>query len=122
MKHLSLCGLMGVVAAGVSLPREALECTAERLSRTGQDVHHARIFYRDHMWRLEYNEPGAVTGGLVGALISINIPETAAIHYKQAVHRGDVLITVITDGEPRKIQNLLTSAEAGTDVQSKPPG
>ena len=64
---------------------------------------------------------GAVTGGLVGALISINIPETAARHYEQAVHRGNVLITVTTDGEPQKIQNLLTSTGADTDVQSQRP-
>ena len=64
---------------------------------------------------------GAVTGGLVGALISINIPETAARHYVQAVHRGNALITVTTDGVPEKIQNLLTSAGADTDVQSPPP-
>jgi hypothetical protein len=62
---------------------------------------------------------GAVTGGLVGALISINIPETAALHYEQAVHRGDVLITVRTDGDPEKIQNLLASIGADTDVQSR---
>jgi hypothetical protein len=64
---------------------------------------------------------GAVTGGLVGALISINIPETAARHDEQAVDRGNVLITVTTDGESRKIQNLLTSAGADTDMQSQPP-
>lgn len=67
MKHLSLYALMVVVAAGISLPCEALEFTAERLSRTGQEVHHARIFYRDHMWRLEYNEPGAVSATIVRA-------------------------------------------------------
>jgi hypothetical protein len=64
---------------------------------------------------------GAVTGGLVGALISINIPETAARHDEQAVDRGNVLITVTTDGESRKIQNLLTSAGADTDMQSHAP-
>lgn len=64
---------------------------------------------------------GAVTGGLVGALISINIPETAARHDEQAVYRGNVLITVTTDGKSRKIQNLLTSAGADTDVQTEPP-
>ena len=67
MKHLSLYALMVVVAAGISLPCEALEFTAERLSRSGQEVHHARIFYRDHMWRLEYNEPGAVSATIVRA-------------------------------------------------------
>lgn len=67
MKHLSLYALMVVVAAGISLPCEALEFTAERLSRTDQEVHHARIFYRDHMWRLEYKEPGAVSATIVRA-------------------------------------------------------
>ena len=64
---------------------------------------------------------GAVTGGLVGALISINIPETAARHDEQAVDLGNVLITVTTDGESRNIQNLLTSAGADTNMQSQSP-
>jgi len=37
------------------------------------------------------------------------------------VHRGNVLITVTTDGEPQKIQNLLTFTGADTDVQSQRP-
>lgn len=44
---------------------------------------------------------GAVAGGLVGALISINVPETAARQYDEAVRQGRMLITVKTDGAPR---------------------
>jgi hypothetical protein len=62
---------------------------------------------------------GAVAGGLVGALISINIPETAARQYEDAVHKGQILITVRTDGDPARIQHLLTVVGATTDVQSR---
>ena len=55
---------------------------------------------------------GAVAGGLVGALISINVPETAAKQYADAVDQGHILITVKTDGDPAPIENLLTSLGA----------
>jgi hypothetical protein len=37
---------------------------------------------------------GAAAGGLVGGLISINVPETAARRYEEGVRQGRVLITV----------------------------
>ncbi len=55
---------------------------------------------------------GAVAGGLVGALISINVPETAAKQYADAVDQGHILITVKTDGDPATIENLLASLGA----------
>lgn len=58
---------------------------------------------------------GAVAGGLVGALISINVPETAAKHYADAVHQGQILISVKTEGEPAEIEQLLASLGATTD-------
>lgn len=64
------------------------------------------------------SELGAVAGGLVGALISINVPETAARRYEEAVHRGQILITVRTDGDPARIHDLLTGLGATTDLQS----
>ena len=61
---------------------------------------------------------GAVAGGLVGALISINVPETAAKHYADAVHAGHILITVKTDGDPATIEQLLASLGATTNRPS----
>ncbi|HMU28846.1 MAG TPA: hypothetical protein PLY42_01725 [Nitrospira sp.] len=61
---------------------------------------------------------GAVAGGLVGALISINVPETAAKHYADAVHEGQILISVKTDGDPAQVEELLASLGATTDRQS----
>lgn len=61
---------------------------------------------------------GAVAGGLVGALISINVPETAAKQYADAVDQGHILITVKTDGDPSKIESLLASLGAVTSRQS----
>ena len=64
---------------------------------------------------------GAVAGGLVGALISINVPETAAKHYADAVHEGHILISVKTDGDPAEIEALLASLGATTDRHSPEP-
>lgn len=61
---------------------------------------------------------GAVAGGLVGALISINVPETAAKQYADAVNGGQILISVKTDGDPAQIENLLASLGATTERQS----
>ncbi|BCA54561.1 membrane protein [Nitrospira sp. KM1] len=40
---------------------------------------------------------GAATGGLVGSLVSINMPESTARQYDQAVNEGKILITVTAD-------------------------
>ncbi len=61
---------------------------------------------------------GAVAGGLVGALVSINVPETAARHYEDAVRAGNILITVKTDGDTARIQELLALLGAETGVRS----
>lgn len=61
---------------------------------------------------------GAVAGGLVGALISINVPESAAKQYADAVDQGQILISVNTDGDPAQIENLLASLGATTERQS----
>ena len=39
---------------------------------------------------------GAVAGGLVGALISVGIPERQARIYAEAVHRGGLIVVVQT--------------------------
>ena len=61
---------------------------------------------------------GAVAGGPVGALISINVPETAAKRYADAVDQGHILITVKMDGDPSRIESLLASLGAVTSRQS----
>ena len=50
---------------------------------------------------------GATAGGLVGGLVSINVPETAARRYDEAVRQGRVLVTVKTDQDPASIRALL---------------
>ncbi|MEP7153147.1 MAG: hypothetical protein ABI856_15685 [Nitrospira sp.] len=60
---------------------------------------------------------GAVAGGLVGALVSINVPETAARQYEDAVRAGKILITVKTDGDTARIQELLGLHGADTGVR-----
>ncbi|HEX2054998.1 MAG TPA: hypothetical protein VHF07_00800 [Nitrospiraceae bacterium] len=61
---------------------------------------------------------GATAGGLVGGLVSINVPETAARRYDEAVRRGRVLITVKTDRDPAWIQALLERHGGETGVGS----
>ena len=50
---------------------------------------------------------GAAAGGLVGGLVSINVPETAARRYDEAVRQGRVLITVKTNQDPAPIRAIL---------------
>ena len=59
----------------------------------------------------------AVAGGLVGALVSINVPETAARQYEDAVRAGKILMTVKTDGDTARIQELLALHGADTGVR-----
>ncbi|MBA2486653.1 MAG: hypothetical protein H0V35_11250 [Nitrospira sp.] len=56
--------------------------------------------------------------GLVGALISINVPETAARQYDEAVRQGKILITVKTDGDTARIQKMLELYGAETGLRS----
>jgi hypothetical protein len=41
---------------------------------------------------------GITTGGLIGALVALGIPEDEAHHYEQAFHAGHALVTVQTKG------------------------
>lgn len=59
---------------------------------------------------------GAAAGGLVGGLVSINVPETAARRYDEAVRQGRVLLTVKTDQDPAWIHALLVRHGAETGV------
>jgi len=130
MKHLSLCGLMIVVAAGISFPCEALEFTAERFSRTGRDIHHARIFYRDNMWRLEYNEPGPVSVTIVRAdrnqvwhlIPSIHHFKTESYGSDYALHltitldnetSRDFVGTQVLDGHPTALYEVVATGPGG---------
>jgi hypothetical protein len=61
---------------------------------------------------------GATAGGLVGGLVSINVPETAARRYDQAVRQGRVLVTVKTDQDPTSIRALLERHGADTGAES----
>ena len=57
---------------------------------------------------------GAAAGGLVGGLVSINVPESAARRYDEAVREGRILVTVKTDRDPAWIQTLLERHGAET--------
>ncbi len=61
---------------------------------------------------------GAVTGGLVGGLVSINVPETAARAYDEAVRHGHILITVKADEDAASIRDLLEQHGAKVEVGS----
>jgi hypothetical protein len=61
---------------------------------------------------------GAAAGGLVGGLVSINVPESAARRYDEAVREGRVLVTIKTDRDPDSIQALLDRHGADTEVGS----
>jgi len=61
---------------------------------------------------------GAVAGGLVGALISTNVPETSARQYDEAVRQGHILITVTTDGDAARIQELLERHAGDMKIRS----
>jgi hypothetical protein len=61
---------------------------------------------------------GAAAGGLVGGLVSINVPESAARRYDEAVREGRILVTVKTDRDPDSIQALLDRHGADTEVGS----
>jgi hypothetical protein len=61
---------------------------------------------------------GAAAGGLVGGLVSINVPETAARRYDEAVRQGRVLVTVKTEHDPASIRALLERHGAETGAQS----
>lgn len=56
---------------------------------------------------------GAIVGGLVGALTHIGVPHEDAVHYTEAVRRGNVLLAVrAEDASAQKIANILSSAGA----------
>ncbi|MDR4480716.1 MAG: hypothetical protein R3B37_13365 [Nitrospira sp.] len=61
---------------------------------------------------------GAVTGGLVGGLVSINVPETAARAYDEAVRQGHILITVKAEEDAASIRDLLEQHGAKVEVGS----
>ena len=65
MRKLAMIALAISLSPWLSGPSEALEFTADRVTRTQQGLHHTRIFYRDHMWRLEHNEAGPVSATIV---------------------------------------------------------
>lgn len=55
--------IIGLIAFALWLPvavTSALEFAADRVVRIGPRQSHTRVFYRENMWRMEYNQPGAV--------------------------------------------------------------
>jgi hypothetical protein len=50
--------------------------------------------------------------------VSINVPETAARRYDEAVRQGRVLVTVKTEHDPTSIRALLERHGAETGAQS----
>jgi hypothetical protein len=63
---------------------------------------------------------GAATGGLVGGLISINVPESAARRYDEGVRQGLVLITVQAHGpeQAAAVETILKRYGAETETGS----
>lgn len=51
---------------------------------------------------------GAASGGILGALIGLGIPEAEAEHYAAGLERGDTLVTVhTTDDRAREARRIL---------------
>ena len=65
VKRLTAIALAMSLYSALSVPSEALEFTADRITRTDQGLRQARIFYRDEMWRLEHNGNGPVSVTIV---------------------------------------------------------
>jgi len=56
---------------------------------------------------------GAATGGLLGALVDLEVPEEHATAQVSDVERGHVLVTVRTDAaSPRQVRELMADAGA----------
>lgn len=59
-------------------------------------------------WGLTGAGAGALTGGIVGALVDAGIPEERAKMYEDAIKEGEVLVTVTTShGNESKIRSTL---------------
>ncbi len=65
LKRVAMIALAISFSQWMSAPGEALEFTADRVTRTNRGLHHTRVFYRDQMWRLEHNETGPVSVTIV---------------------------------------------------------
>jgi hypothetical protein len=61
---------------------------------------------------------GAATGGLVGTLMSINMPEKAARHYALGVDKGHILITVAAEGDDETVIRELLARHGGESVDT----
>ena len=87
------------VSSGLSF---ALEFSADRVTRSGQQMRHQRVFYRDDMWRVEHNLPGAVNVTIVRKdqnLVWHLLPATR--HFKTMIFTADyaLMVTAHLDGE-----------------------
>ena len=63
---------------------------------------------------------GAVTGGLVGGLIGLDIPESDARHFEAGIRSGRVLVLVHARERIEEAQAILQRHHGGTDVGTKP--
>ena len=50
---------------------------------------------------------GAATGGILGALTNMGVPEEEARYYQKEVEAGHVLVTVKTDQRQQEVMNIL---------------
>lgn len=59
---------------------------------------------------------GAAAGGLVGALVGLDIPESEARHFEEAIRSGRVLVLVKTPGRIPEANTILKRNGGKTDV------
>ena len=59
---------------------------------------------------------GAAAGGLVGALVGLDIPESEARHFEEAIRSGHVLVLVKTPGRIPEANTILERNGGKTDV------
>ncbi len=98
-----LFAVFGALAFFVSSEHSfALEFAADRVTRSDQQMRHQRVFYRDDMWRMEHNAPGAVNVTIVRKDQNLVWHLLAATrHFKTMVFSADyaLMITAHLDGE-----------------------
>lgn len=130
MKRLPMIALAISLSPGLSGHSEALEFTADRITRTDEGLHHARIFYRDQMWRLEHNETGPVSVTIVRQdrdqvwhlLPSTHHFKILSFHGAYALHIGtrldhetsrEAIGTQILDGHPTTLYEVEVALPGG---------
>ena len=55
---------------------------------------------------------GAVTGGMLGALVTLGVPEEQARHYEEEFKAGRTIVTVKTEDQQQEVLDIMYHHEA----------